>query len=542
MAAHKNVSFFGLRAHIICGIFCATLIFPNLAFHNIAFADVRASIQSKLTNNKIKWRQATINIANIKNYYKTNIPLWTNEKGLNSKANDLLDLLLRADEDGLLANNYLEAFKGNWKRPRTSDDIAGAELALSQAFIEFSRDLYSGRTTPAVTNPNIVIKRKKYSAAKWLNAAKKNGPRRHFQSVRPPHPQYNELRKMLAGYRSISALGGWPTISKGATLKPKMETPRVAEMRRNLLARGYSGVKSNQPNIYDQNLVDVVKHFQRRHGLAVDGVVGSSTIAALNITAKQRVQQIIVNMERWRWMPRSLGKRHLLVNLPAFEMFLREERRILDRRKVIIGKAYNKTPMFSDKIIYAEFNPTWTVPSKIAGEEILPKLRKDPSYLNKHNYKLYDSWKNKAPEIDPYSVDWNAVSAKKFPYRVVQQPGRGNALGDVKFIFPNRFNIYLHDTPSKNLFAKSNRAFSHGCIRVHRPLEFAAKLFAPYGEISRGDMKAVVDSKHRTRINLDKPLPVHLTYFTVWIDPDGTPLFFNDIYKRDNLVKKHLTS
>ena len=194
---------------------------------------------------------------------------------------------------------------------------------------------------------------------------------------------------------------------------------------------------------------------------------------------KKKARKIIVNMERWRWLPRDLGKRHVLVNLPAYEVYIREKEKIVDRRKVVIGQARHKTPMFSYAIKYAEFNPTWTVPRSILSEEFLPKLRRNPRYLNNKGYKVYASWEEDAEEIELKSIKWYKVSAKDFPYKVVQQPGKGNALGKVKFMFPNRYKVYLHDTPARKLFSRGSRAYSHGCIRVERPLEFATKLFGP---------------------------------------------------------------
>jgi len=196
--------------------------------------------------------------------------------------------------------------------------------------------------------------------------------------------------------------------------------------------------------------------------------------------------------------------------------------------------------MFSDKISYAEFNPTWTVTPNIAVNEFLPKLRADPGYLARNDYILYGGWGAGAPVIDPFSVNWAAVSGSNFPYRIVQKPGPKNALGVVKFMFPNAFNIYLHDTPSRQLFAQTGRAFSHGCIRVQNPVKFAEALFGLDGSLTPDKIKALIDGKKTVTSKLTKKVPVHLTYFTVWIDDDGLPNFFGDIYERDELVSRLL--
>jgi murein L,D-transpeptidase YcbB/YkuD len=247
-------------------------------------------------------------------------------------------------------------------------------------------------------------------------------------------------------------------------------------------------------------------------------------------------RQIIVNMERWRWLPSDLGKNHVLVNQAAFLLEIRSKGRTIDSRRVIIGKPYHKTPMFSHKIKYADFNPTWTIPRSIAGNEILPKLRKDPSYLKKRGYLLHTSWKPDAPVMSAHSIDWQSVRAKKFPFRIVQPSGPKNALGRVKFLFPNRFNVYLHDTPNRNLFKNKARALSHGCIRVNKPLDFAALLYGLDGSLSRRKIDAIVASRKLTRVKLRRPIPVHLTYFTVWVSDNGKVTFHKDIYKRDRLV------
>jgi len=292
--------------------------------------------------------------------------------------------------------------------------------------------------------------------------------------------------------------------------------------------------------LYDDGLVEVMKHFQRRHGLSADGVAGPNTLRALNHSAEDRVKQLAINLERWRWLPRKLGANHVLVNQAGFELFMIKGNKTVDKRRVIVGKPFHQTPMFSGSIAYAEFNPTWTVPSSIAGKEMLPKIRKNPAYLEDMGYKLYTSWSSKAKQANPYAIDWSTVSSKKFPYRIVQPPGPRNALGQVKFIFPNKFSVYLHDTPSRNLFSRTGRAFSHGCIRVHKPLEFAKKLFSQQGGLAPSKVVGIVESKKRTRINLKRKMPVHLAYFTAWIDEEGIPLFFDDVYKRDKLVSKYL--
>ena len=416
-----------------------------------------ASVASVMRGDAIKWQGTVIDLGPLKSFYRSkfNKGIWTAKSGLSKRGAELVKVLSNAEADGLEAADYLSGFPANPDN-LSKKELAAAELFLSQAFWRFGRDLYSGRTTPAVSEPDIVISRKKIDVKGWLKSASKHGPAKVFEALRPQHRQYGMLRQMLASA---------------------------------------SGAKA---------------------------------------------KQIIINMERWRWLPRNLGKRYVMVNQAAFEMYLNEEGKMIDRRRVVVGKPFHKTPMFSHAIQYAEFNPTWTVSRSIAGNEFLPKLRKDPGYLEKRNYKIYTSWEADAPAMSAHTINWDSVSSKDFPYRIVQQPGENNALGNVKFIFPNKFKVYLHDTQSKQLFSESSRAFSHGCIRVENPMEFAEKLYASERSLPASKINEILASKKTQRIKMKKPVDVHLSYFTVWVDDTGAAKFHKDIYGRDKLVGKIL--
>ncbi len=487
------------------------------------------------------WRQVVVDTDLLDSYYSEGgAPIWTKNGKPTKRAVELIDAIGKSAEDGLDAVDYLPRALRSLPELSGDHDIAGYELAMSQAFVKFARDIHSGRTSPSVSAPDIVIARKPLEAAVWLTAVKERGVEAALQALRPSHPQYFQLRRMLAGYRSLADRGGWRAISEGPTLKPGMADERIGQMRANLAARGYSGIDGGDRNYYDDDLLAAVKHFQKRHGLDVDGFAGPATVKALNISVEARVAQIIVNMERWRWLPSDLGQDHVFVNQAAFELFYVRESKTIDRRRIIVGKPFHKSPMFSDLISYAEFNPTWTVTPSIARNEFLPKLRKDPGFLARNNYLLYAGWGANAPVVDPYSVDWAGVSPGRFSYKIVQQPGPKNALGYVKFIFPNKFNVYLHDTPSRQLFASTGRAFSHGCIRVQGPIKLAEKLFAADGTLSSARIKAILGSRKTKRALFKTKVPVHLAYFTTWIDDNGLPHFFNDVYGRDDLVSRIL--
>lgn len=462
-------------------------------------------------------------------------PVWVEKKGPTKRAFELIRVFSSSSEDGLVPLDYLGSIPDHWMEA----DPALLEILFSSVFRQFGRDLSGGRTTAAISEPDIVIKRKDFALTRWLESSVSEGPHKVMLQLRPKHEQYNRLRKILPAYRALAANGGWPQISKGETLKPDMVSPRVAELRANMTARGYNGLtNTDQPNLYDGLVAKAVSHFQARNGLENDAIVGRKSLAALNLSADERVNQIVVNMERWRWLAADLGRRHVLVNQAGFKLQLIDDKKVIDERRVIVGKEFHKTPMFSDKISYLEFNPTWTVPSSIAGNEILPKLRNDPGYLERNDYKIYTSWKSDAPAMSAHSINWSDVSSNRFPYRIVQQPGERNALGRVKFMFPNSFNVYLHDTPSRSLFNRAERALSHGCIRVENPIDFAEILLKSDKAVSRAAINKILSKKALKRVSLKTPVPVHLAYFTVWIDDDGVPAFFDDVYKRDALVAK----
>jgi L,D-transpeptidase YcbB len=486
----------------------------------------------------IEWRDVTIDLNKLLPYYTKSDAgsIFIVGNKLSQTGAELVVALGRSGEDGLDSKDYIELAFGALGRLEGDEDAAGAELALAQAFLRYARDLHTGRSTPSMNATDIVIDKKTIDPAKWLSVVQKNGLAKTVSALRPRHVQYAKLKSLLARYRKLSSIGGWSEVTPGPALKPGMNDPRVGELRASLAARGYKNLAAGEPNVFDVNLKDAVRNFQKASGLDADGIAGKGTLLAMNSSADNRINQIIVNMERWRWLPSDLGARHVLVNQAGFELFMVDGGRIIDNRNVIVGKPFHKTPIFSDNIRYVEFNPTWTVSQDIASAEFLPKLIKDPGYLEQNEYKIYSSWAEGAPEIDAYSVDWTAVKRGKFPYRIVQQPGDKNALGYVKFMFPNKRNIYLHDTPSRQLFASTGRAFSHGCIRVSDAIGFAEKLLGVDQKMSRAVIDAKVEARALTRVSLKTKVPIHLAYFTVWVGQDETPQFFQDIYERDRLV------
>jgi murein L,D-transpeptidase YcbB/YkuD len=302
----------------------------------------------------------------------------------------------------------------------------------------------------------------------------------------------------------------------------------VPILRRRLQITGDITIQDPNSFRYDAGLELAVRGFQARQGLEVDGVVGPASRAALNLPVGERIAQLLINLERWRWLPDDLGDRHVLVNIAGFELQAVDYGQTVFRSAVVVGTPYHQTPVFSDQIEYVEFNPFWNVPTSIARGEILPKARRDPGYLAQQNIRVLAGWGDDAPVVDPRRIDWS----RPFPYRLRQEPGPNNALGRVKIMFPNPFNVYLHDTPARDLFGRASRAFSHGCIRVHEPLALAAHVL----DWSLPQVQSVVDGRGRKIVRLAKPMPVHVTYQTAWVGQDGAVQFREDIYGRDARV------
>lgn len=346
-----------------------------------------------------------------------------------------------------------------------------------------------------------------------------------------PKVWYRRLRAALAEYRRIADAGGWPLVPEGPKLETGTSDPRVSALAAHLSTTGDLG--DAQPyaesQTMDAALADAVRRFQARHGLQDDGVVGPATLRALNVPATMRVQQLRIALERARWVQDELGARFVAVNIAGFRVYVVSGGKLAWESRVVVGKTHQQTPVFTGALQYLVFNPSWSVPYSIATRELLPQIQADPGWFAAHDYDLRDL---SGTRIDPATVDWTAVSRRNFPYVLVQRPGPNNALGAVKFVFPNEHSVYLHDTPSRALFSTAERAFSHGCIRVEDPLALATVLLSPDGW-DRARIDAAVASGKTATVHLEQPMPVLLLYSTANIDPDGTVHFYRDIYDRD---------
>jgi murein L,D-transpeptidase YcbB/YkuD len=467
-------------------------------------------------------------------------PVWL--RGDDARAKHLLAELRTADAEGLRPAEYEPDRLARLVRGAAAPEArARADLRLSQAFVAYATDLRHGRVPPSVIGRPPVAQAPRAPGPRWLGrAASSDDIDALLEDLTPSNRVYQALRQLLARYRTIAEGGGWPRVDSSRTLEVGMTDPAVRALRARLVATGDLGGSAAASPVFDGVLDAAVQRFQRRHGLKVDGIVGRKTYRALNVPVATRIRQIAVNMERWRWLPADLGKRSVRVNIAGFRVqVVRDGESVLSMRAVV-GTPYRKTPVFTGRMTYLDFNPTWTVPPTILRQDILPKLRANAGYLAENDMTLYAGWHADADVIDPTTIDWSRVAAATFPYRIVQAPGPANPLGRVKFMFPNKHHVYLHDTPEAAQFDKAVRTFSSGCIRIEKPLELATVLLDGVRGWSRDRIAELMASGKRKRVRLPDPWPVHVTYTTVWRAADGTPHFRNDIYGRDERLARKL--
>ncbi len=410
------------------------------------------------------------------------------------------------------------------------------DILLSETFLRVVYNLYFGKADPERLDPDINFAREleaKDLAPDLLAAAREGRIEDAFDWARPKNERYVWMKQALARYRGYQTDGGWQPIPEGKTLKPGESDPRAHQLRNRLAITGDlppGGEAGPEPELYNPILQNAVESFQRRHGLEADGIVGQGTLAALNVPVEQRIDQIRVNLERQRWVMHEAYDEFMVVDIAGFKVYWVKDRQVIWSEQVQVGKAFTHTPVFKDRIRYLEFNPTWTIPPGILRRSILPGLKKDPGYLNKKGYLLLTQ---DGKQVDPKAVDWNAL--KGFPYIVRQPAGPDNALGLVKFLFPNPHLVYLHDTNHRELFDRTSRTFSSGCIRVRNPFDLAERLLEGQGDWNRARIDQVVASGKTLRVNLEQPLRIIIVYGTARAE-DGRVHFRPDIYQRDAAV------
>lgn len=472
-------------------------------------------------------------------------PGWTSGIGARREAFELEVALDRGVQDGL-TRNPVEARRikellgmlrpsifGPVPEPRR---LAELDVLLTRSYFAGATQMVSGRVRARDlpidwrTGPRRVDLVR--ALEQTLHDRKVTGSLRRLD---PPHPGFAALRAALDRYRAISGGGGWRTVRPGGLLASGHESARVAELRARLAAEDDLGPPRADSLRFDESLRQAVLRFQRRYGLDTTGVVGAAEVEALDVPASARVRQIELNLERWRWVPDSLGERYLLVNIPEFTLRVFEHERAVSAMRVVVGKRTWPTPVFSAQVRYVVFNPLWNVPARIAANEVLAQVQQDPEYLARNDIRVYEGTERDAVEVDPASIRWGMLSPDEMPYTFRQDPGPANPVGHVKFMCPNPFNVYLHDTPSGQYFRRIERAFSHGCVRVEKPLVLAEYVLGGRPEWDRKGIVAAIDTSSNQAVTVPAPLPVHLLYFTAWVNEQREVEFRRDIYGIDDL-------
>lgn len=483
-------------------------------------------------------------------------PAWIDEVGLKPEASLLLSRIRAFVKDGYSQTEYPikvidqlstdAIFMNSQGSSLAPDKAAQLDIELSSAFFLHSLFLSRGRLkTPYFKGIYKPLKLPFDLPDELEHALQTKTFDTLLAQLAPPQESYHKLMTAKKRYEAIAATGGWNEIPKGPVLKEGSQDDRVILLRKRLvLTADLTDSSLENSDYFDHALKKAVQHFQKRFGLNPDGIVGSSTLDVLNVSTKDRLAQIAINLERWRQMPHDFGERYIEVNIPDFNLRVVDQGKIVQTMRVIVGRKDRPTPTFIGRMTYLELNPYWTVPPKIAKKDILPKIQNDPSFLIRKQIRVFENWKATAAELDPFSIDWNAISDENFPYRLRQEPVVSNALGQIKFMFPNKLNVYLHDTPSKELFLRRQRNFSSGCVRVENPFQLAAYLLNADDNWNPQKLRHLLDdeSKKPKVILLKKPIPIYLLYWTTWVEDDNSVHFRNDIYGYDQtfleLLKK----
>jgi murein L,D-transpeptidase YcbB/YkuD len=459
--------------------------------------------------------------------------LWSGSAAGAARADTLLKTLRGAADHGLEPAWY---GIGDIEKAMAGTDASAAEALLTAAFVTYASDVSTGRVRANKIDKEIDIQQRRIDRDELLKAAADAPDFAAYLAALPPKGDYPALQKALTVWREKRGKASYTPMPDGTALKPGMVDARVPLLRQRLAELDFTvppaGTIADQ---YDEPLATVVKVYQEMKGLTVDGVIGAKTTRSLNTTIDERIEQIVANLERRRWLPEDLGSRYVFVNTGDYSMVFVNEGKPVFQSLVIVGTAKDQTPEIQSVMRGFQTNPYWTVPQSIAGEEYLPILRRDPNALAGSGFKIFASW-NSDEELDPNSVDWSSIHPKAFPYRLRQDSGASNALGYIFFPFTNKYGIYMHDTANRWLFTEGSRNFSHGCIRLQNPLDFVEAVFAGRNGFRRERVQQVIANGEQAHYTFPEPIALHVTYRTVTASADGKPTFRDDIYGRDRKV------
>ncbi len=475
-------------------------------------------------------------------------PFWVDDKGVTEKGWTIIRFLKNSGVHGINPAKYDIDQIVKIAPSLEARDLALMDTLITYGLIQYIHDITRGLANPGKANPTIYTSQKE----NWFSPQWEVGKClltedliSYLNSLAPQHAYYKRLQQALAVYTNLKKTGGWPAIQSGPTLKPGVTDPRIIKIKQRLLATdNLPDVTVQLDAVFNEKLKEMVVSFQKRHNLEADGVIGPATQAALNISIDNKIETIRYNMIRWHWMNHNLGSRHVMVNIPDYSLTAVENNKVVFDMPVVVGELKNQTPVFSDYVKYVVFNPYWTLTPSIAVKEKLPALRENPNHLAEKHIKLLSSWYDDAVEIDPLTIDWHQVTPEQMSYyRLRQEPGPWNSLGKVKFVFPNSYAVYMHDTQAQNLFSRTKRNLSHGCVRVSDPPALVDFFMVnKENRFTQDQAIALYTQDERKWVTLSTPIPVHLTYQTCWVDKNGIIHFNDDIYLRDEKLKEALYS
>lgn len=487
----------------------------------------------------------------IKNFYETRDHklAWINLANIEPQAESLMEQVREAHEHGLDTTGYQLGeikmlYDTLYQNPIVDEKLAEHYVKLdytfTAAYFTYGSHLSGGLINPEIADSNWIHYKKEIVWDTYLeDALKSNNIASSFEDLIPGNPQYALLKEKLAEYRALAERDDKPDlVPDGISVKSGDSSEAIGLVKKRLVFWGdmdENVVDERNLNLYDKSLVQAISDFQARHGILEDGKIGPETIQTLNASIQSRINQISLNMERLRWLPEEIGEHYVWVNIPEYEVKIFNDGKEELKMRVIVGEQMNETPIFSDTMEFLVFSPTWTVPKSISTEEMLPKIKEDEDFFEDRNLLLYEDWSSKAEEIDPKDINWKKVDKEDFNFKIVEKPGEGNALGSVKFMFPNSEAIYLHDTPTGHLFEERERGFSHGCIRVEKPKELAAYLLQENDD-EKWDFEKITEFMELdtpATVSLKKRLPVHIVYHSAWVDEDKHIHFRKDIYNHD---------
>lgn len=520
---------------------------------NVPFEDIQTSlgnlISKKLSGNRVSGEQIRTKPFIRRYYEERNFdPIWSNGSTPGNQVKSLVKALDRAGEEGLSPEMYhrnqivtiLEEGLKNSDDKETA--LANLEILSTDAFLSYASHLHSGFLNPVSRRPSWFSKNSAPVITGALdNAARSKNVEKILFDLLPKSSDYEALKKSLVYYREEEAKGGWSKVAGGKKIEPGAQGPRILAIRKRLTATDELGIGPVEvENYYDDELVKAVEKFQVKHGLNPDGVVGRGTVNAMNTTPTKRITQIVRSMDTLRSLShlKNLDK-YVLVNVPGYRLQVMERGKEVMNMKVVVGRADRRTPLLSNSIKYIVFSPKWYVPTSIAVKDKLPKIHKDPNYIKRQGMKVFAKDENGTREVDPSEIDWTEVNKENFNYRFVQRPSTGNALGTVKFMFPNRHSVYLHDTPTKYLFKRDLRPYSSGCIRIEKPVEFAKYLLKDKPEWTPEKIKANMGRGQQRFVHLKEHVPVRLVYMTAWADENGETKVIKDVYNYDHPLDKY---